>query len=78
MSSPQPTTHHQQPTTYHPHPTTQTKISKIRLYNQLLINSRFKTAKQVVGYMGAMQAQDLLMAEWAIGIRLPGFDFGYC
>ncbi len=72
MSSPQPTIHHQQPTTYHPHSTTQTKISQIRLYNQLLINSHSKTAKQVVGYMGAMQAQDLLMAEWAIGIRLPG------
>jgi hypothetical protein len=47
-------------------------ISYHRLQNQQLIGSEFKTGQDIVGRMGAMQAQDFEMAKWAIGIRLPG------
>lgn len=49
----------------------QTDISNLRLINQQVITSKFKTAKEIVDWMGAMQAQDLNMAKWAIGVRLP-------
>ena len=42
-----------------------------RLINQQLVGSRFKTAKELVGWMSAMQAQDYNQAKWAIGVRLP-------
>ena len=48
-----------------------TDISNLRLINQQIAVSEHKTAKDVVAYMGAMQAQDFNMAKWAIGIRLP-------
>jgi hypothetical protein len=51
---------------------TQSSISKIRLITQQISKPRFKTVKNVVDWMGAMQAQDFNMAKWAIGIRLPG------
>lgn len=47
-------------------------IRNIRLYNQLLTTHRLKTPKEVVSWMGAMQAQMYPMAKWAIGLRLPG------
>ncbi|MEW6108889.1 MAG: winged helix DNA-binding domain-containing protein [Nitrospirota bacterium] len=34
--------------------------------------TKFKTVKDIVGWMGAMQAQDYAMVKWAIGVRLPG------
>jgi hypothetical protein len=46
-------------------------ISNIRLRNQQLAATTFKTAKDLVGWMGAMQAQDYNQAKWAIGVRLP-------
>ncbi len=46
-------------------------ISGIRLMSQQIATTKFKTAKQIVGWMGAMQAQDYGMARWAIGIRMP-------
>lgn len=46
-------------------------ISNCRLINQQIVGSKCKTAKELVGWMGAMQAQDYAMAKWAIGIRLP-------
>lgn len=46
-------------------------IPHIRLLSQQLAKTTYKTAKEVVGWMGAMQAQDSAMAKWAIGIRLP-------
>lgn len=49
-----------------------TDITYLRLFNQLLIGSEYKTAKEIVSRMGAMQAQDYSMAKWAIGVRLPG------
>jgi hypothetical protein len=45
-------------------------ISNIRLISQKIALSEFKTAKEIVSWMGAMQAQDYSMAKWAIGVRL--------
>ncbi|MHC1782234.1 MAG: winged helix DNA-binding domain-containing protein [Anaerolineaceae bacterium] len=47
-------------------------IARIRLYTQQIASSRFTTAREVVGWMGAMQAQDYAMSKWALGVRLPG------
>lgn len=47
-------------------------IANIRLINQQITETKFKTVKDLVGWMGAMQAQDFNMAKWAVGIRLPG------
>jgi hypothetical protein len=46
-------------------------IANIRLTSQQIAETKFKTAKDIVGWMGAMQAQDYAMAKWAIGVRLP-------
>jgi hypothetical protein len=45
-------------------------ISHTRLINQQIVTTRFKTPKEIVSWMGAMQAQDYLMAKWAAGARL--------
>lgn len=47
-------------------------MARRRLFAQQLESPGFKTAGEVVGFMGAMQAQDFAMARWAVGIRLPG------
>jgi len=47
-------------------------ISNARLVSQHITNNKFKTIKDLVSHMGAMQAQDYNMAKWAIGVRLPG------
>lgn len=44
----------------------------MRLISQQVALSKFNAAKELVAWMGAMQAQDYNMAKWAIGIRLPG------
>lgn len=46
------------------------EISNIRILSQRIGATEFKTAGDVVGWMGAMQAQDYSMAKWAIGIRM--------
>lgn len=46
-------------------------IPTIRLINQQIETKRFKTTKELVYWMGAIQAQDYQMAKWAIGLRLP-------
>jgi hypothetical protein len=46
------------------------EISRIRLHNQKIVTTEFKTAKEIVSYMGAIQAQDFTMSKWAIGLRL--------
>jgi len=48
-----------------------TDIITHRLINQQLAVSKFTTPKELVGWMGAMQAQDYNQAKWAIGVRLP-------
>jgi len=50
----------------------QIDIVKQRIINQQLAGTEFKSAKEIVSWMGAMQAQDYAMVKWAIGVRLPG------
>jgi len=47
-------------------------IATLRLINQQILDPRLLTVKDLVGWMGAMQAQDYAMAKWAVGLRLPG------
>jgi hypothetical protein len=46
-------------------------IANNRLINQQIERSKCETPKEVVDWMGAIQAQDYAMAKWAIGVRLP-------
>jgi hypothetical protein len=50
----------------------QSDIAQTRLVSQHLAVTKFTTPKEIVAWMGAMQAQDYPMAKWAIGVRLPG------
>lgn len=45
-------------------------IENIRLHSQQLASPRFEEPKSLVGWMGAVQAQDYSMAKWAVGTRL--------
>lgn len=45
-------------------------IPALRLLNQQLLNPQFRTPKELVSWMGAVQAQDYTMAKWAVGMRL--------
>src|SRR5665648_352147 len=49
---------------------TLTEISSCRLFSQKIASTEFTSPKEVVGWMGAMQAQDFAMAKWAVGLRL--------
>ena len=42
-----------------------------RIINQQLAGTKFKSPREMVSWMGAMQAQDYAMSKWAIGVRLP-------
>ena len=46
------------------------QIAQMRLQVQQLVNPQFNTPKELVSWMGAIQAQDITMAKWAVGIRL--------
>jgi hypothetical protein len=46
------------------------EISNTRLCSQKVASQEFNTPKDIVRWMGAMQAQDYSMAKWAIGVRL--------
>jgi len=48
------------------------KITRLRMANQQIEGSACTTAAGLIGWMGAMQAQDYAQAKWAIGQRLPG------
>lgn len=48
------------------------EIALLRLVNQQITVPTLKTAGDVVSWMGAVQAQDYNMSEWAVGVRLPG------
>jgi DNA glycosylase AlkZ-like len=50
----------------------QSEIAQLRLVSQQLVESDYSTPKEIVSWMGAIQAQDYPMAKWAIGARLPG------
>lgn len=41
-----------------------------RLFSQHISGKRYTNVKDVVSWMGALQAQDLNSAKWAIGVRL--------
>jgi len=45
-------------------------ISNIRLESQHVAKKEFTTVKDIVGYMGAIQAQDYAMVKLAVGSRL--------
>jgi hypothetical protein len=47
------------------------KIAGIRLLGHQLSCKKFQRPKDLVSWMGALQAQDYAMAKWAVGIRLP-------
>lgn len=47
-------------------------IAHLRLINQQVSVSNCKTPKELVQWMGALQAQDYNMVKWAMGVRLPG------
>jgi hypothetical protein len=47
------------------------EIAKIRLASQRIAAQSQSSAREVVGWMGAMQAQDYAMAKWAVGLRIP-------
>ncbi len=46
-------------------------ISSLRLANQHLSLNNCTTAGEIVSRLGAIQAQDVNMSKWAIGVRLP-------
>ena len=46
------------------------EISNIRLASQGIEPAAFENAKELVVWMGAIQAQDFAMAKWAVGVRL--------
>jgi hypothetical protein len=48
-----------------------TDITSYRLQHQQIATTKFKKAKDIVSWMGVMQAQDYPMSKWAVGIRLP-------
>ncbi|MEK9157822.1 MAG: winged helix DNA-binding domain-containing protein [Patescibacteria group bacterium] len=47
------------------------EIPYYRLHNQLISQHPFKKVKDVVAWLGAVQAQDYNASLWAIGLRLP-------
>ena len=52
------------------------RIPEIRLQNQQLSTPLFGHPKELISWMGAMQAQDYTMVKWAVGMRLksPGIQ----
>jgi hypothetical protein len=46
------------------------EIARLRLHNQRLSSTTFKTADEVVRYLGAVQSQDYAGAKWALGQRM--------
>jgi hypothetical protein len=50
----------------------QTDITHLRLLSQQIETTGFTKIEDLVGWMGAMQAQDYAMAKWAVGVRMPG------
>lgn len=46
------------------------EISHRRLYNQYLAQPTFENPAEVVGWLGAVQAQEYGLAKWALGLRM--------
>jgi hypothetical protein len=51
-------------------------IARLRLAAQQIAGTKLRTAEGIVAHLGAMQAQDLPMALWAVGVRLPRSTIG--
>jgi hypothetical protein len=49
---------------------TMTGIADQRLMNQRLVSTGFTRPADVVGWMGAVQAQEYALAKWALGLRM--------
>jgi hypothetical protein len=49
-------------------------ISNKRLFSQKIAATEFKTEKEIVSWMGAVQAQNYSLSKWAIGLRLSDSD----
>jgi hypothetical protein len=49
-------------------------ISNTRLFSQKIAVPEFRTPKEIVSWMGAIQAQDYGMSKWAVGLRLVNSD----
>jgi len=49
------------------------EISTLRLRQQQITSSDFQTARELISWMGAMQAQEFNHAKWAVGLRLTNF-----
>jgi DNA glycosylase AlkZ-like len=47
-------------------------VIRLRLHNQRLATTTFKTAEEVVSWLGAVQAQDYAGAKWALAQRING------
>ncbi|MEP7111178.1 MAG: winged helix DNA-binding domain-containing protein [Ferruginibacter sp.] len=47
-------------------------IARYRMVNQQLVATGFSKPAEIVGWLGAMQAQEYAHSKWAIGLRLPG------
>lgn len=52
--------------------TSNQQIRLQRIQNQHIGSNRLKTPNELANHMGAIQAQDLASAKWAMAIRLPG------
>lgn len=46
------------------------EIAQLRLLNQRISLPSFKSPEEVVGWLGAVQAQDYAGAKWALGLRM--------
>ena len=46
------------------------QIARIRLANQQIVGTKFTEPRDIVAWLGAVQAQDYAMAKWGIGLRL--------
>ncbi len=47
-------------------------IGRLRVEAQGIAPARFRSAGEVVAWLGAIQAQDFAGAKWSIGLRVPG------
>ncbi len=47
-------------------------IARLRLHSQRISKARFRKPHEVVGWLGAVQAQDYAGAKWALGLRMQG------
>ena len=48
------------------------EIISRRLQNQQISHTKFKTPKEIVKWLTAIQAQDYFGAIWSVGLRLSG------